>query len=274
MNARKSTLIKISIGLTSLAICAALTVFETSCANTDSTTPSTGGNKATGGTQGGTGGVTGAGGSGSSSTGGSATVGSGNTVTFSSGQAQGAMTGYGWIAMGTMGDTATDPTCSGTTISATAACNDPTGVKTTTWNSTSALCITGNIEALPATPTQTDYSSNWGLEVGVNAGSDATQTLGKTFSSINVAVSGSPTSSLRVDIGIKGGDDNKPYCASWTQGAINLTTFNTECWGPTATAVYLTATDVPNITKVMIQVPSSAMATPVTNLCMTGITFN
>jgi len=263
MNARNRMIVKVSLALASLAVCAVFATFTTSCASSDNTGGS-GGSSAAAGTHAGgtpaTGGTTAAGGS---------PAAGGNTVTFSSGAAVGLMSGYGWIAMGTDGDAATSPTC-GTTapytsITATAPCTTQTQ-----WDSTSALCITGTIAALSATTP--DYSGNWGLEVGVNANSDGTSAIGKSFSTISVAVSGTPTAGLRVDIGTTTSLSTAPYCALWTAGPIQLTSFNTACWDNSGTQ--MTAADVPNITKVMIQVPSSTSAITVSELCMTGITFN
>ena len=113
-------------------------------------------------------------------------------ATFSGGQAQGEMTGYGWVAMGTMGDAVTDPVC-GTTqpyqpITAASPCTTQTD-----WSSPTALCMTGTIAALPAAPTQTDYSNNWGIEVGANANTDPTIAIGRSYASISVSITGSPT---------------------------------------------------------------------------------
>jgi hypothetical protein len=271
MNARNRTIVRVSLALASLAVCAVFATFTTSCASSDNNGGS-GGSSAAAGTP-----AAGTAGGGSPATGGSPAAG-GNAVTFSSGAAVGLMSGYGWIAMGTDGDAATSPTC-GTTapytnISAAAPCTTQTQ-----WDSTSALCITGTIAALSATTP--DYSGNWGLEVGANANSDGTSPIGKSFSTISVAVSGTPTAGLRVDIGTTTSSSTAPYCASWTAGPIQLTSFNTECWNGASCAsstdgkcVQLQASDVPNITKVMIQVPSTTSAITVNELCMTGITFN
>jgi len=264
---RKSTIVKVSLALTSLAMCCAFAVFATfttSCASSDNGGTG-GGNTQTGGTSGG--------GSTGNPTGGT-TAASGNTVTFNAGQAQGAMTGYGWVAMGPNGDTVSDPTCDRTStgggktdpitgVAGTGACNT-----TTNWSTTNSLCLTG---AIPALGTPPDYSGNWGVEIGVNANADATVAIGTAHTSINVAVTGAVTG-LRVNIHRKGDPDSTPYCASYTGSAIPLTSFNTACWDMSGTA--FTAADAALIDKVMIQVPSGAAAIAVTNMCMTGITFN
>jgi hypothetical protein len=270
MNARNRTIVRVSLALASLAVCAVFATFATSCANSDNNGGS-GGSSAAAGTP-----AAGTAGGGSPATGGSPAPG-GNSVTFSAGQAQGALTGYGWVAMGPVGDSVSSPTCDRssagggktdpiTGVAVTGACNTQTN-----WDSTTALCMTGSIVALPATPTKTDYSNNWGLEIGVNANSDAVSTIGVAHTSINVGVTGAPTG-LRVNIHRKGDPDTTPYCASYTGSAIPLSSFNTACWDNSGTP--FTAADAPNIDKVMIQVPSSGTAITVTELCMTGITFN
>ncbi|MGO9666410.1 MAG: hypothetical protein ACLP66_24305 [Polyangia bacterium] len=197
------------------------------------------------------------------------TVAVSNGVTFSNGQAQGQMNGLGWVGMGVPGDNVTDPTC-GTTppyqqITAAAPCTTQTH-----WNSPSALCITG---AIPALGTPPDYTGNWGLELGVYANSDGVSAIGTAFASINVAVTG-PVPGLRVNIHRKGdpGTSSYLYCALYTGSAIPLTNFNTACWDNSGTA--FTAADAPKIDRVILLVPSSGTAITVTNLCMTGITFN
>jgi hypothetical protein len=186
-------------------------------------------------------------------------------VTFASGKAAGAMTGYGWVALGTA-DTISSPTCGTATITNAAPC-----LTSTTWNSTTALCITGSVPALSATAP--DYTGNWGVSVGVNS-SDATGgTLGQTFSSITIAVSGSPSSGLRAIIHRASDPVTTSYCLAMTSGAMTLTSFNTKCYDATPDGVALTASDVPNIDKISVQVSSTTSAIIVSSLCITGITF-
>ena len=191
---------------------------------------------------------------------------SGTTVTFASGKAAGAMTGYGWVALGTA-DTISSPTCGTATITNAAPC-----LTSTTWNSTTALCITGSVPALSATAP--DYTGNWGVSVGVNS-SDATGgTLGQTFSSITIAVSGSPGSGLRALVHRKGDPAATSYCATLTSGtAMPLTSFSTTCYTPASPGTAITTTDVPNIDQISVQVSSGTAAITVSNLCITGITF-
>jgi hypothetical protein len=192
----------------------------------------------------------------------------GTTVTFASYQAQGAMTGFGWIALGPL-DSVSDPTC-----------DDPEGpivdgvpCAFTVWSSASKFCMTGYIPALPPNPTLADYSDNWGIEIGINATADGLGTLGQTFSSITVAVvATSPTSVLRILVHRKGDGYDVNYCASLTPGVkLLFTALNTACWDDSGT--FLTNADVPNLDKVVISVPSGASAITVEDLCITRITF-
>jgi hypothetical protein len=193
----------------------------------------------------------------------------GTTVTFSSGKGVGAMVGYGWVALGSA-DTISDPTCgpSKAVITAAAQC-----LTSANWNSTTALCVTGSVPALAAT--NPDYSGNWGLSVGVNAGDPAGTTgLGQPFTSIAITVSGSPTTGLRAIVHRKGDADATQYCYPLTSGtAIPLTSFSTTCYTSASPGTAITAADVPNIDKVSVQVSSGTTAIAVSSLCITGIAF-
>jgi hypothetical protein len=188
-----------------------------------------------------------------------------NTVAFSSGQAQGAMTGWGWIALGAL-DTVTDPTCGGVPITNAAPC-----MTTTSWNSPTALCVSGAIPGLPVVPVQADYDLNWGIQIGVNASETPGVSIGTAFSSIAVSLTGSPTVGLRVMLHRKGDPDSIFYCANNTGSLMNLTSFNTACWDDSGVA--FTAADAPNIDKVSIQVSSAPYPITVANLCLHSITF-
>jgi len=189
----------------------------------------------------------------------------GTTVTFAAGKAVGAMTGYGWVALGTA-DSVTDPTCGAgkTPITAAASC-----LTSTTWSSTTGLCISGSVPALGTPP---DYTGNWGVSVGVNADA-AGGGLGQSFSSITIAVSGTPSSGLRAMVHKKGDPDATSYCAALTAGAMPLTSFSTTCYNTATPGTAITAADVPNIDKISVQVSSGAAAIAVSSLCITGITF-
>ncbi|MGO9666167.1 MAG: hypothetical protein ACLP66_23065 [Polyangia bacterium] len=198
---------------------------------------------------------------------GSTTTPTGTTVTFASGKAEGAMTGYGWVDLGAA-DTITSPTCGTAAITNAAPCQT-----STTWNSTTALCITGSIPALSTTAP--DYTGNPGVWVGVNS-TDSTPSggLGQSFSSVTITVSGSSGSVLRALVHRKGDPAGTSYCAPLTSGtAMPLTSFSTTCYTPATPGTAITATDVPNIDQISVQVLSLTAAITVSNLCITGITF-
>jgi hypothetical protein len=191
-------------------------------------------------------------------------------VTFASGKAVGAMTGYGWVALGSL-DSITDPTCgaSKTPITSTAAC-----AADVNWSATDKLCITGGCPVLGTTP---DYTNNYGVVVGVNAGDaggtgDASLVLGQAFTSITIATTGMPTSEVRAQIHIKGDADSKSYCLKYTTGAMTLTSFATDCYATSPTGLF-PAASASNIDKVSLEAVSATTAVTVTSMCMTGITF-
>jgi hypothetical protein len=237
------------------------------------TTPGSGGTTTTPGSGGttttpGSGGTTTTPGSGGTTT--SSTKNSGSTVTFDKGKGAGAMTGYAWVALGSL-DTITDPTCgaSKTPITSAAPCaSDPN------WSGT-GLCITGGCPALGATP---DYTNNYGVVVGVNAGDaggtgDASLVLGQTFTSITITATGVPTSEVRAQIHIKGDADSKSYCLKFTSGtAMDFAKFATDCYATAPTGLF-PAASAPNIDKVSLEAVSATTAVSVTSMCMTGITF-
>lgn len=232
-----------------------------------SSSSGTGGSSASG--TGGSSTASGTGGSAASGAGGttsSGTTGSGTTVTISNGKGVGAMVGYGWVSLGSA-DTITDPVCGTAQITSATSCS------ATTWSTTDSLCVTGSIPALPASPASTDYSSNWGLAVGLNATEPAGSGIGQSFTSIAVAISGGPAASnLRVELHRKGDPDGTSYCYPYATGALTLTKFATDCYNTTPTKT-LAAADIPSIDKVSVQVFSGTTAITVTKLCITGITF-
>lgn len=190
---------------------------------------------------------------------------SGTEVTFSNGKAVGAMSGYGFVALGSA-DTLTSPTCGADNTEITA----DTECKTTTkWSTTDSLCMSGSIPANDSDPP--DYTGNWGVSVGVNATAPDGDGIGQSFASISIKVSGSPTSGLRAIINVGGTD----YCYNGMKSgtAIPLTSFNTECWEGGAGDDFAAA-DSPNIEKVIVQVSSSETADiTVKDFCLEGITF-
>jgi hypothetical protein len=223
----------------------------------------------------GTGGVTSVGGvsgsGGTSSTGGTTTPpNSGTVMTIANGQAQGAMTGFGWVAFGPL-DSVTDPTCkspAGQMVSGTP-CDD------TIWSTPSAYCVTGYIPAVPSAPTTTDWNNNWGIQIGIGATPVSGGVLGQTFSGMTVSMTGSPLAGLRAQVHRRGDPDTTSYCATFTSGtAVPFNRFSTVCYDTANPGTVLAASDVPNVDKVSVQVPSTiGSAITVTKLCLVGITF-
>ncbi|MBN2573822.1 MAG: hypothetical protein JXP73_04590 [Deltaproteobacteria bacterium] len=233
----------------------------------------TGGASSSGGIRG-TGGVTSIGGvsgaGGTTSTGGmSAPPNSGTVMTIANGQAQGAMTGFGWIALGEL-DTVTDPTC-----------NSPAGpilsglpCDETIWSTPAAYCVSGSIPALPVSPTPQDYDDNWGIQIGVNATPVEGGVLGQSFSGLSVTMTGSPASGLRVLLHRRGDAETTSYCSAITPGtSVSFSRFSTDCWDAANPGTYIASADVPYVDKIGIQVPSASSAIAVNNLCLVGITF-
>lgn len=276
MNARNRTIVRVSLALASLAVCAVFATFTTSCANSDNNGGS--GGTAAGGTP--TGGTP----TGGTPTGGTPAAG-GNTVTFSSGQAQGPMTGYAYVALGPQ-DGISDPVCNPTatagasTQTITNATPCPTTGQTV-WNSSTALCISGTIpKVLPDTAFPTgDYTANWGLQIGVNTSNPPGTTLGTSYSTIALNINPSAVTPANTAIRavihlVSMATTANPYCATiTTSGApIPLTSFNTACWDNTGTA--LTAADVPSIDKVGVQISSDLTnAYTVSGFCLNSIVF-
>jgi hypothetical protein len=261
MTARRFSKVPIVSTVTALALCGVTTVFL-SCAES----PGNGG--AGGGGGGNTGGAGGAGGQPPVS----CTPGEDN-VCFKDGQAQGKMTGWGWVALGAL-DILADPTCDTDNHAITSANACTT---TTNWTSAdSGLCITGTIPALPAEPYQSDYDNNWGIQIGVNTSEPPGTTLGKDYTSIAITVTGKPSTGLRAELHVKGEPAGQTYCSDMASGkVITLTSFNRECWnGATADkAKDLTTDSIKNIDKVGVQVSSTQSEISVQNLCIVGIAF-
>ena len=188
-----------------------------------------------------------------------------NIVTFNAGIGQGLMTGVGWVALGAL-DAISSPTCGPgkAAITSLTPC-----VVTPNWSSATAICVTGSIPALGATP---DHTNNWGIQVGVNA-AEPNRAIGKPFSKITLNLSGTPSSGLRAMVHRYGDPDGTAYCAAdITSGsAIQLTRFNTKCWDKSGVA--FTAADVLMIDKVSVQVSSTNRAIAVEDLCIKSIVF-
>ena len=222
----------------------------------------TGGSQSSGGSA--AGGASGSGGTTTTSTNACNATAGANTVVFCKGQGVGAMTGYGWVALGSA-DTITDPTCDTAKAPITESAPCPAN---TNWNKTDALCMTGSIPALAET--DPDYTGNWGVQVGVNA-KDPNAGMGTTWKTVAISVSGSPSTGLRAVLHKSGDDDTEGYCLAMTSGtAMAITDFKKECW--TDAGVALTEADSASIDKVGVQVTSTtASAITVSDLCMTKI---
>jgi len=194
----------------------------------------------------------------------------GTVVTIANGQAQGAMTGYGWVAFGPL-DVVTDPTCdspAGQMVSG-VSCDLPR------WSTPTAYCMSGSIPAVPSAPTAADWSNNWGIQIGLNSTLQPGEGLGQSFSSVATTLTGSPLTGLRMMVHRVGDVDTTSYCAVVSSGvSISFTRFSTTCWDTTSPGTALTLADVPNIDKISIQVSSMVgTAITVTNLCLVGLTF-
>jgi hypothetical protein len=220
----------------------------------------TGGRPGTGGSKPGTGGRPGTGASGG--------AGGSNRVTFVDNQAQGPMTGIGWVDLGIQ-DAVSSPTCEGATITNAEPCST-----TYEWSSSTALCMTGKVPALPTGAMQSDYDDNWGVLLGVNSTDPPGGGIGQSFKTIILNVTGSPSTGLRASVHRKGDSEKTSYCATFISGAkINLNAFNTKCWGEAST-VYLNSEDIPAIDWVGVMVPSGFSSVSVNNLCLTSIEFS
>jgi len=172
-----------------------------------------------------------------------------------------------------MQDMLTDPTCDTDkhVIDSAHACTT-----TTNWSTSDSLCMSGKIPALPATPLQSDYDNNWGIQIGVNTSEPPGLTLGKSYASIAITISGKPTTGLRAELHVKGEPAGQTYCADMTSGeAIQLSKFNQECWNGDAAASSkaLSSDNIANIDKVGIQVSSGSAEIPVEKLCLQSIEF-
>jgi hypothetical protein len=297
MNARKFLNVRVGLTVTALALSGAM-VLAASCAGNGGSGGSSGNNgnggssSGNGGSSSGNGGSSGSnggssGGNGGSSGGGTCSAGA-DSVCFAAGQASGAMTGYGWIALGSL-DSVSSPVCAPDATDTTKtqpitkanAC--PTTGSTVWSNPDKGLCISGDVPALAATP---DYTANWGVQIGVNANETEGGTIAKSYSTIALSFAGTPSMGLRAEIHIKGQDPGTTYCADAIVSGkdIKLSDFNTTCWGGTdckliptePTCKQLLASDLASplgIDKVGIQVSSTGSDIPVKDLCLTGIQF-
>jgi hypothetical protein len=199
-------------------------------------------------------------------------------VGFCNGQAQGAMTGWGWVALGELASL-TSPVCDNTAngggasepISNQNPC--PAAGGRTVWSAIDALCISGYIPIIVGG----DYTSNWGIQVGWGAAEPPGPILGRPFTKVAFAWRGSiapMNSAIRGLIHRSGDADSISYCATIQSGGpVALTAFNTRCWDNTG--IFLTAEDVLKIDKMGVQVSSNdKQAFTVTDFCLTGVRFD
>jgi hypothetical protein len=316
MNARFLSTVRVGLTATAITLCGALALSTSAgCAGDSVTTNSNGGTTSASGGQQSNGGNTGnPGGQGGTSTGGdtgSTTPGEcagdpgSSAVNFCSGKAQGAMTGYGFIALGIQ-DSVSSPVCA----------EDPKDLNNTrpitappigeceaegktcprtgqaVWNAADKLCISGKIPKVQ----NADYTSNWGLQIGVNTADppaeNGGQTLGEVTSdaasfttvalttegSITASPSGTPTVRMVIHLKTQGCTWN-PYCATMAASdkAAILANFNTQCWNGSKCATsapscftcngdadclankccdQLKPEDIPNIDKIGVQICS------------------
>ena len=185
-------------------------------------------------------------------------------MTFAKGRASGAMTGYGYVALGA-DDKITSPTCgtAKTEITKAAPCkSDPN------WSDPASLCISGSVPKLGDPP---DYDANWGVQVGVNATDPEGGGLGQAFTSVTFTVTGKPSSGLRALAKIGSTD----YCyEGLTSGtAIPFTKFTTTCYDTAKPGTAIAAAEVASIEKLVVQVSSGTAAITVSDLCITKIEF-
>jgi hypothetical protein len=182
-------------------------------------------------------------------------------VRFNNGQAEGAINGYAWVAPSPAA-MVSDPLCGGKRITSTQPCS---GLPS--WNAANALCVSALI---PAVTQASDYSNNWGLSLGVNAGvtgptTGAQAVLGRAYKSVTFKVAGAPLTGLMASIQKQG--DYQSYLAKMTPGVpIPFTQFASDYFQTTPKG-YLSAADVPKITSIGIQVSSGDQEINISNLC-------
>ena len=182
------------------------------------------------------------------------------------------LTGYGWIALGSL-DTASAPVCDNSANGG--------GTSRTDYQS-QPLPVERRQDRLDqprqrplhqrhhsqvgttAGVTGPDYTGNWGLELGVNSNPtegntvDISKYTKVSFAFDTSGISPAPTGLIRGEIHVKGHTPaDESYCATVTAGtAASLTAFNTKCWDGTGTN--LTTDDMKNIDKMGIQISSDS----------------
>jgi hypothetical protein len=262
---------KMTLAVTSLLLAGVLAV-SYGCASSEESGGGSSGNSSTpGGGSTGAAGSTGAGGS--TGGGSSAPPASGDSITFTSGKADGLFTGYSFVAMG-KDDTVTDPTCdtAKTPITKAAPCTTTTNWK----DGGSKLCISGKIPKVVGG----DYTSNWGMQIGVNA-VDPNAAVGSAMSkykTVTFTFSGKPTNGSVRGLFHRNGDDPdklNPFCTDSIKSgtAYPLTRFNRDCWTPKEDS-YFKEADLPLIDMIGIQIPSSdTVEIDVQDVCLEKVEF-
>jgi len=233
-------------------------------------TTSCAGGGGSGGSAGGAGGGGGGAAGGSTGSSGCGVDPAADSVGFCKGSATGMMKGAGWVALG-QDDKISDPTCGGTEITKAAACTT-----VTTWNADDKLCLSGSIPALPATPVQTDYDNNWGVQIGINSSEPTGTNLdASAYAGVTFNITGSPMAGNRAMIHVSGDPDATTFCANFVSGTkVALTSFNTKCWDNSGDYLNVKRTDdLKKIDKMGVQVSSTSAAITVDKLCLTSIAF-
>jgi len=270
MNAKILPKVGIGFTLTVLAMCGSLAVTG-GCSGGDG-----GGAGGEGGNAGGEGG-SGGGGGGQIPEGKSCEPGE-NDICFSKGQALGVMTGWGYVALGSV-DTVTSPVCDNTAngggaseeITKEQPCPE-NGGKTMWKDPDKGLCLTGSIPVVVGG----DYTGNWGVQIGWNSSDPAGTPIGKTFSTVTFNWTGTVdpiNNAMRGELHRQGDSAETTYCATVRSGeSISLTAFNTKCWDKTG--VDLTSDDIAKIDKAGLQVSADdKKAYTITDLCVTKVSF-
>jgi hypothetical protein len=197
-------------------------------------------------------------------------------VTFSGGQAYGAMNGSGFVEGGTAvaGNigapltTFTSPTCPAGDGQLTGSTGPDagTGCTATAWTGT-GLCMSGTIPAVSGTPA--NYAEDWGAMVAASVGTPFSTTLGGSYTSIAATYTGAPGGDTRLLVDVAG----TQYCVDAYVSGTTVTTSQlvTNCY--TGGTPQTPLSSLGAIDWVGLLIPSSTAAETFTNFCMTGIRF-
>ena len=94
--------------------------------------------------------------------------------------------------------------------------------------------------------------------------------LGQSFSTIPIAATGVPTSTVRAQVHLKGDADGTSYCLAYSSSAMSLAKFATDCYNTAPTGL-LAAASVTTIDKVSLVAVSGSAAVTVTNMCILAL---